>query len=188
MGRFAVALCHHPVLHKDGSIITSAITNTDLHDIARSCTTFGVDAFYIVTPVSLQKELAQKIVEHWTQGGGAIKNPDRKKAFLSMRVVHAIEDALAEESRLSSAPAEAWFTSAQTGPDSISFARGRELIDTLPSVVMLLGTSHGLAPSAQKLCSRRLEPIHGRRRPDGTDYNHLSVRAAAAILLHQLRA
>jgi len=188
MGRFSVALVHHPVLHPNGSIISSAITNTDLHDIARSCTTFGVDTFYIVTPVVLQQELAQKILEHWTKGGGAMKNPDRKRAFLGMRVVGSIQDAMAEETKAAGAPCEAWFTTAQSGPDSVTMAQGRSLIETLPSVLMLLGTSHGLAPEVRGLCARRLEPILGRKRADGTQYNHLSVRAAAAILLHQLRA
>ena len=37
-----VALAHHPVLDKDGRIVTTAVTNLDVHDIARAARTFGL--------------------------------------------------------------------------------------------------------------------------------------------------
>ncbi|MEW5851100.1 MAG: RNA methyltransferase [Myxococcota bacterium] len=187
MGRFSVALVHHPVRHKDGSTITSAVTNTDLHDIARSCTAFGVDRFYIVTPVHAQRELCRRLVHHWTQGAGARKNPDRALAFSCMEVVGSIQEALALESAHAGAPAVAWSTAARAAPGTMSFPEARQRIDELPAVLMLLGTAHGLADDALALCTGRLEPIRGRPRADGTEYNHLSVRAAAAIMLERLR-
>jgi hypothetical protein len=46
----------------------------------------------------------------------------------------------------------------------------------------VLGTGWGLAPEILGRADLRLEPITGTG-----DYNHLSVRAAAAILLDRLR-
>ena len=47
---------------------------------------------------------------------------------------------------------------------------------------MLLGTGYGLAPSVLDDCEALLEPLRG-----PGPYNHLAVRAAAAILLDRLR-
>ena len=51
MAQLFLALIHYPVLNRMGDIIASAITNLDLHDLARSCRTYGVPACYIVTPL-----------------------------------------------------------------------------------------------------------------------------------------
>ena len=42
MSRVAIALVHYPVLDRERDIITTAITNLDLHDIARTARTYGV--------------------------------------------------------------------------------------------------------------------------------------------------
>ncbi len=75
-----LALVHYPVKNKNGQTITSAVTNLDLHDIARAAKTYGVGAFYVVTPLEDQKELVEKIVSHWTEGFGRIYNPKRFEA------------------------------------------------------------------------------------------------------------
>ena len=62
MPNLYVALTHYPVVNKRGEIIASALTNLDLHDIARASKTFGVKSFYVVTPLSDQKLLAEKII------------------------------------------------------------------------------------------------------------------------------
>ena len=48
MRRVSAALVHHPVLDRQGAVVTTAITNLDLHDIARSVHTYGLEALYIV--------------------------------------------------------------------------------------------------------------------------------------------
>ncbi|MBI5495238.1 MAG: RNA methyltransferase [Deltaproteobacteria bacterium] len=187
MGRFSLALVHHPVLHKDGSTIASAVTNTDLHDIARSCATFGVDAFYVVTPVAAQRALCDRLVHHWTVGDGARKNADRARAFAAMRVVDSITAALEMETRAAGRAVPAWATSARPLPGAVPLETARRQLEQGADALLLLGTAHGLAQPALDLCALTLAPIPGRAAPDGTRYNHLSVRAAAAILLHQLR-
>ena len=75
-------LIHYPVVSKNGDIIASAVTNLDLHDIARAGRTFGIRSLYIVTPVSDQMELVDKIVSHWVSGAGAAYNPKAKGSTL----------------------------------------------------------------------------------------------------------
>ena len=65
-----VALIHFPVLNKRGDVIASAVTNLDLHDIARASATFGVKAFFVVTPLEDQKELSKRVMSHWIEGFG----------------------------------------------------------------------------------------------------------------------
>ena len=60
-----VALLHHPVYDKNGQVVTTALTNMDIHDIARSGCTYGLGAFFVVTPVKALQKLALKIIEHW---------------------------------------------------------------------------------------------------------------------------
>ncbi len=187
MGRFSMALVHHPVLHKDGSVISSAITNTDLHDITRTATTYAVDAFYIVTPVESQRLLAERLIHHWTRGDGARKNADRQRAFGIMHVTATLQDALAAEGAHCAAGVDAWASSAQLLDGAISLAQGREHLLGPRGGMLVLGTAHGLAPAAIALCAVRLAPLPGVPQANGETYNHLSVRAAAAILVHELR-
>ena len=36
----AIALVHYPVLDRRGDVVTSAVTNLDVHDLARLSTTY----------------------------------------------------------------------------------------------------------------------------------------------------
>jgi tRNA (guanine37-N1)-methyltransferase len=59
-----VALLHFPVYDKNGQIVTTAVTNMDIHDIARSARTYDVRGFFVVTPVKALQKLALKIIDH----------------------------------------------------------------------------------------------------------------------------
>ena len=61
MRRLALALVHHPVLDRGGGTVTTAITNLDLHDMARSARTYGVGDLFIVHPIEAQRLLAERI-------------------------------------------------------------------------------------------------------------------------------
>jgi hypothetical protein len=64
MRRLAVALVHHPVLDRQRAIVTTAITNLDLHDISRSAHAYGLsDA---AGPIHAQREppLACASIDH----------------------------------------------------------------------------------------------------------------------------
>jgi hypothetical protein len=179
--RFAVALVHHPVLDRKREIVTTAITNLDLHDIARSAHTYGLSDFFVVHPVAAQRELAEKVRDHWVTGSGARRIPDRTPAMNGVRIVPALDDAV----RALGDDCELWTTSAaeRGGVLTHDAARARLAEEGVP-VLLVLGTGWGLADSVCDRAHAHLAPIRSAR-DDG--YNHLSVRAAAAILFDRLR-
>src|SRR5260370_5393933 len=95
MRRLAVALVHHPVLDKSGAIVTSAITNMDVHDLSRSARTFGATDVFVTTPIEAQRTLVEAIVGHWTHGSSGERIPSRRDALAIVRVVPSLDDAIA---------------------------------------------------------------------------------------------
>ena len=79
--RAYVALLHHPVYDKRSRVVATAITNLDIHDIARACRTFGLGGFFLTTPIAAQRELGSRIISHWRGGFGAVYNARRKEAL-----------------------------------------------------------------------------------------------------------
>lgn len=182
MGSVYVALLHYPVRNKNGETIVSAVTNLDLHDIARACATFGVTRFYVVTPDEEQKELAQKILSHWQTGFGATYNEKRKEALSLVKVVGTLEIVRAEIENETKRPVITVATSAENGQDRVSFEKiQKEIKETDASYLIMLGTAWGLSPKCLEEADQIVEPICGRGA-----YNHLSVRSAAAIMLDRL--
>src|SRR5664279_2019435 len=93
MSVLSLALVHHPVLDRDGSVVTTAMTNLDLHDMSRSALTYGAQALYVVHPIPAQRELAERIREHWVTGSGRRRIPDRGAALEVLRIVASLEEA-----------------------------------------------------------------------------------------------
>ncbi len=185
MRRVAVALLHHPVLDRQGAIITTAITNLDLHDIARSAHSYGLERYFVVHPVAAQRDLALRVRSHWVEGSGARRIPDRTPALALLNVVASFDEALgALDDDGAGGGAEAWVTSARTMPGAVGFAAARQRLgEEGPAVLLCFGTGWGLGPKLFERAALRLEPI-GSARADG--YNRLSVRAAAAIIFDRL--
>jgi hypothetical protein len=77
----SIALLHYPVYDKNRLEVATAVTNLDLHDIARASKTFGLYKYFVVTPLREQQVLASRIVQHWQEGWGATYNPKRKAAL-----------------------------------------------------------------------------------------------------------
>lgn len=178
----ALVLVHHPVLSREGEVVTSAITNLDLHDIARSAFTYDVARFYVAHPVEAQRALALRIRSHWVGGSGALRIPDRSLAMSRLEIVESLDRALAELEP----PVELWATSAAAGAPRLDHREARELLRRgQGSVALVFGTGWGLAPSIIGRATHVLDPI---RSPRSDGYNHLSVRAAAAIMLDRLFA
>ena len=179
MRRLAIALVHHPVLDKEGAIVTTALTNMDVHDLARSATTYGCTDFFVVHPVEVQRELVTRIVTHWTEGSSAKRIPDRKDALAVVRSALRLEDAIEKLG-----DCEIWATAARTLDRELSWADARATLATDGKPVLLVfGTGWGLAPVITERAHAILAPIRG-----AGAFNHLSVRAACAIALDRLRA
>ena len=180
--RISLALVHYPVLGKRGEIITTSITNIDLHDIARTCKTYDVESLYIVHPTKILRRLSEKIFEHWDSGFGATYNPNRREALALLKIVPTLEDVILDlQTRLGKKPTIVT-TSAKSDNDTISYENLRAVISkTDTPYLVLFGTGWGLADDVMEMAKYRLEPILGRG-----NYNHLSVRSAAAIILDRL--
>jgi len=87
MARLTVALVHGPALDRHGREQTTALTNLDVHDIARSARTFGCAAFYVVTPVVAQQEQARAVLGFWEGDRGRRRNRTRAEALALVQVV-----------------------------------------------------------------------------------------------------
>lgn len=185
MTRLALALVHYPVLDRAGGVVTTAITNLDLHDMARSARTYGAEQLFVIHPVEAQRLLAERIREHWVSGSGKRRIPDRAVALEVLRVVPSLEETYAALSSAGRAGIELWTTAAATrGLPVTSDAAARERLAQVERPVLLMfGTGWGLAPDLIADADIRLAPI---RAAAATGYNHLSVRAACAITLDRL--
>ena len=173
-----VALVHFPVLGKDGKSIAVSLTNLDIHDIARCTCTYGLGGYYIITPLAEQQRLFHSVVSHWKNGERS-KNKDRSHAMERVYCCDTISDAI---NAVSTATGEMPFvvaTCASAEP-SITYEGVREMLATRP-VLILFGTSHGLAGEVYALVDAVLPPI---RWIGG--YNHLSVRSAVAITVDRI--
>jgi len=175
----AAVLVHTPVVDRRGDRVTTAVTNLDLHDIARSARTYGLKRFYVVTPVVEQQRLVGKLLGHWTEGSGAEYNPSRQQALELIRVFSSFDEVLDDWRNMTGAEPLPILTGASR-EDGISFAECRRQLQQGPGL-LVFGTGWGLAPEFFSNDWQVLEPVLG---VDG--YNHLSVRAAAAIILDRL--
>ncbi len=170
----SIALLHYPCMDKNGEEVTTAITNLDLHDLARVCLTYGIDKLYIVHPYQVQRDFAEKIMSHWRTGYGGQYNPLRKKAFEVVRLAENIDQIKADDNPL------IVVTSARGYNKTISWADLKKRIKT-DNVCLVFGTGWGLAESFLEKADAVVEPIDA-----GTGYNHLSVRSAVSIAIDRL--
>jgi hypothetical protein len=76
-----VALVHHPVVDRNGQIVTSAITSLDIHDLARAARTYDVRAVYIVHPIPEQRKFAASVIDHWRFDYGRTHDSRRREAL-----------------------------------------------------------------------------------------------------------
>jgi len=182
MSDLFLALLHHPVLDKNGQIVTSAVTNMDIHDIARTACTYGVRRFFVVTPVRALRALSEKILDHWETGFGSTYNETRREALSLAAVATDLDDALIAIERETGQRPTIVVTSAKSSPEALAYDALRERLSRDNSPYLLLfGTGWGLSPEIMQRADLRLAPILG-----PTPYNHLSVRSAAAIILDRL--
>ena len=178
-----LALVHYPVTNKNGDVIASAVTNLDLHDIARAARTYGVKSFYVVTPLEDQITLVNQLISHWISGAGAVYNPKRRQALELIRIKKDLETVISDISALpgSTGVPRTVVTSAATKRAVVSFSGLRRMLHDGFPYLLVFGTAWGLAETLTASADFALAPIQG-----ATRYNHLSVRSAAAIILDRL--
>ena len=184
--RLYLALVHYPVLDKNGLTVATSVTNLDIHDIARSARTYGVAGYFLVTPVENHHWLTGRVLAHWAEGNwGHTYNPNRTEALGLARLATDLK-AVSEAVRAEAGTAPSFVvTSAKRYSHGISYTEARRRIADPdgPPVCLVFGTGWGLHPDTVRDADAVLDPIEG-----PTPYNHLSVRAAAAIILDRLMA
>ena len=181
--RTHVALVHHPIVDRNGAVVTTALTNFDIHDLARSSLTYGLAGYHIVTPITSQREKAEHIASLWMADA---QGEHRARALRLVRTADSIDTVIealtaehgqaptvvATSARSESFPAAARRTSSELLAEAS--------LDPAP-LLLLLGTGWGLADSLIPSVSRVLAPIEG-----PSEWNHLSVRSAGAVILDRL--
>jgi hypothetical protein len=176
-----MALVHYPVVNRNSEVIASAITNLDLHDLARLGRTYDMPGCYIVTPLKDQQSLAKRLIAHWCEGVGKELHPARCEALRCLRVVDDIARVRQDIYREWGEEPTVWATTASRQAAALPYREARRQLSEPRPKLILLGTAWGLAPSLLLETDAVLETI----RWEGA-YNHLSVRCAAAILVDRL--
>lgn len=175
-------LIHYPVYNRNSQKIASSITTLDIHDLARLARTYSVEGLFIVTPLEDQQEIAAQIVRHWLTGYGAYYNKDRKKAIDLVAIVPSLEQVVAAVKKNEGQTPLIIATDAKGWEQrSLSYSDARKIIEEDRVVLLLFGTAWGLHDELLETVDYVLDPIPGRN-----GYNHLSVRAAAAIIMDRL--
>ena len=181
LNKVYLALVHHPIYNKRKDVVTTSITGFDLHDIARTAITFGIKKYYVVNPLPAQQAFAKRIIGFWMDKGSMEFNWTRAEAFKLISIKSDLEEAIKEIEKIEGVKPKVVATSAKA-KGSLGFAELRkEIKSTDKPYLIVLGTGWGLADEAFELVDVVLEPILG-----VSDYNHLPVRSANAIILDRL--
>ncbi|WP_306537085.1 RNA methyltransferase [Megasphaera sp.] len=177
-----VGLVHYPIYDKNFNVITTAITNYDLHDISRSSKTYGIKKYFIIHDVPGQLDMVRKIMGFWESDTGRNYNGYRTQAFDIVDIRPSIGAAVAAVTEAEGKKPYVVTTDARTYSNTISYKalrQKREEEDT--PILLLFGTGYGMTKETMEKFDFILEPIYG-----AGEYNHLSVRSAAAIILDRL--
>ncbi|MHB8109296.1 MAG: RNA methyltransferase [Syntrophorhabdaceae bacterium] len=176
-----MGVVHYPVYDKRGDVVATSLTNLEIHDMARTCMTFGIDLCYIVSPLARQREIAEKLIHHWIHGYGATYNPDRGQALQRVRIMQDIDTMIADYGN-DSRPLIVGTSSRERPGKMMSCNDFNNFVEQgrQPALV-LFGTGWGLTEAVVDRCDRMLEPISG-----PGDYNHLSIRVALGIILDRI--
>lgn len=177
-----IALLHYPMYNKRRDVVTTSITNLDLHDIARTARTYDVDGFYVVHPSASQQKLIMDILTYWQDGYGGQYNNDRKEAFNLVHMVDNLEMAVAMIGASTGQKVETVATDAHRYPNTVSYRDLKtEIFNEDRAFLLLFGTGWGMTRELTESCNYILEPVAG-----ASDYNHLSVRSAVSIIMDRL--
>ena len=181
-----IALLHYPVYNKNGETVSSAVTNLDIHDIARLAKTYDLSGYFVVTPEIGQQELTAKICGHWLEGYGASYNYDRGSALKLVNISSNLDEVAKEiegkDGRVPLIAATSASIDASFKEKIISIREiAQRIEDEAISIIIVLGTGWGLAREILERADVILSPVLGKG-----NYNHLSVRSAAAIIVDRL--
>ncbi len=178
-----VALLHDGMVDKTGKTVTTSVTLIDVHDISRSSKTYGADSFFVVHSSQTMRSLVRTVKQHWDGDFGSRYNPNRQDALGVLAIASDLDEVLMQIERHTGKLPKIIATSARNGDDRIGYTEMRNLIESSQdSYLLIFGTGWGMGPELMSRADYILKPIYG-----PTPYNHLSVRAACAIILDRLQ-
>jgi len=183
MGSLYVGLLHFPMRNRQGEIVATSTTSMDIHDIARSARTYDVARYFLITPLPTQQEIAWRVRGYWTEGEGASENSRRGEALEYVVIAEDLDETLRwiEEAE-GVAPYLVSTSARRSSQELVSFGELKARLRTDPRpVYILFGTGWGMADELIEATDAILPPIM----PDAA-FNHLSVRAAVAIILDRV--
>lgn len=177
-----VGLVHYPVYNRNGETVATSVTNFDIHDISRTCRTYDIKKYFIVTTVDAQQELTNRIINYWVEGDGIEFNKNRNEAFENTDLEDSVQSAAETILKAEGKMPKIITTSAKIFPNTVSYAElGKEIVEDESPYLILFGTGWGLTEEIMNMSYKILEPVRGK-----TKYNHLSVRSAVSIILDRL--
>ncbi|MCM0605965.1 MAG: RNA methyltransferase [Xanthomonadaceae bacterium] len=184
-----LVLLHYPMTNRNGERVTTSVTNMDIHDISRTCRTYGIKNYYIVTPLVDQHTIVGRLLDHWKTEKSREFHPDRVEALSRVKLLSSFDEVMEDIAAQNGGDkAEVVLTDARPQLEKqMSYSEYREVLKsptrTRPSVIVF-GTGWGVHPSFHSRVDVILDPVLGSEGAGG--YNHLSVRAAVAIILDRL--
>ncbi len=157
---------------------TSSVTSIDVHDIARSARTYGIKNYFVVTPLVDQQKIVTKILQFWDESGVAY-NHNRADAVSKVELKDSLESVISAIEIKEGVKPVIIGTSAKNvhGCVPISYNDQALVWSRERPVLFIFGTAQGLSSELIKRCDYLLGPLEG-----FSDFNHLSVRSAAAII------
>jgi tRNA (guanine37-N1)-methyltransferase len=158
---------------------TTSVTSFDIHDIARSARTYGLKDYFIVTKLVDQQKVVQRLLEFWKTDVGLEYNPERFEAVSHTHLATTLDEVIKViEVREGKRPVLV-ATSAREGDHAamITYHDQNKVWTEQRPVLFIFGTGRGLTEQLLQRCDFLLGPVKG-----FSDFNHLSVRSAAAVI------
>lgn len=176
-----VALLHGDVLvGPEKKLGVTSVTSVDIHDIARSCATYDVKGFFLVTPLQDQQTIVNTLQKFWMTDVGIAYNSHRHEAMRRLMVMNNLQEAIDEIKQKEGKHPVVVVTSARNldHKSPITFFDQDKVWKHDRPVLIVLGTGQGLSGEIIEKSDYLLTPLQGL-----TEFKHLSVRSAAAIIL-----
>lgn len=174
------ALLHNDVLIGDDMQQgTTSVTSLDIHDIARSSRTYGIKGYFIVTHLVDQQKIVQRLLDFW-MNDGVEYNASRHEAVNRVQLAHNLDEVVAVIERIEGKKPLVIATSARDTEhrNIISFFDQEKVWMLDRPVLFIFGTGRGITQERLAASDFLLKPVKA-----FSEYNHLSVRSAVAIVL-----
>lgn len=174
-----VVLMHDQVIVQNGVVGTSSVTSLDIHDIARSSKTYGIKNYFLVTSLLDQQKIVNKILEFWNTSGIEY-NKQRHSAVKEVELKSSLSEVIEAITLKEGKKPLLIATSAQMNDrtKAITYYDHTKVWEHDRPILFIFGTAKGLCEDVMKQCDYILLPVEG-----FTNFNHLSVRSAVAIIL-----